>query len=44
MDGGKNNRLGGREIMYECEKELVMIGERTRKCENNGTWSDSLPL
>ena len=37
VDGGQDSRLGGTEVMYECKKEHVMIGEQTRKCEKNGT-------
>ena len=44
LDGGHNVILEGTEVMYECEKEHVMIGARTRKCVNNGIWSGSVPL
>ena len=36
--------LEGTEVRYECGEGRVMIGGRIRKCEKNGTWSDSLPL
>lgn len=31
-------------VMYTCKKHFIMKGPRLRHCENDGKWSDTLPM
>ena len=38
------NTTIGIKVTYTCEKGFQLVGESTRHCQLNGTWSGNLPL